>query len=231
MPIFRWLSLLATAVLLVLLPFLYGGIMLGGLGKLHINPKAAIALTIAIIIGGFINIPVRRIVHQHQVVVVHPLAAFGLSGMLPRLRRVQRETIIAVNVGGCLIPLGIAAYELSYLAAAGRGALAAVTAACAVNALVCYVTARPVPGVGIVMPGLLAALVAAGLALVFAPAHAAPVAFVAGVVGPLVGADLLHLTDLAGKNLTSKPAGIMSIGGAGTFDGIVLSGIVAAYLT
>jgi uncharacterized membrane protein len=225
MPTFRWLSLLATIVLLVVVPFLYGEIMLGGLGKLHISPKAAIALTIAIIVGGFVNIPVRRIVHQHHVVVVHPLAAFGLSGMWPRLRRIRRETVIAVNVGGCLIPLGIAAYELAHLAAGGRGALAAATAVCAVNALVCYVAARPVPGVGIVMPGLLAALVAAGLALVFAPGQAAPVAFVAGVVGPLVGADLLHLRDLAGK-----AAGVMSIGGAGTFDGIVLSGIVAAYL-
>jgi uncharacterized membrane protein len=94
-----------------------------------------------------------------------------------------------------------------------------------VNALVCYVTAQPVPGVGIVMPGLPAALVAAGLALVFAPGQAAPVAFVAGVVGPLVGADLLHL-----KDLTGKAAGMMSIGGAGTFDGIAPPGIVAAYL-
>ena len=55
--------------------------------------------------------------------------------------------------------------------------------------------------------------------------QAPPVVFVAGVLGPLIGADLLHLRDI--EKITT---GIASIGGAGTFDGIVLSGIVAAYL-
>jgi uncharacterized membrane protein len=45
------------------------------------------------------------------------------------------------------------------------------------------------------------------------------------VLGPLIGADLLHLRDIE-----ELETGIASIGGAGTFDGIVLSGIVAAYL-
>ena len=40
-----------------------------------------------------------------------------------------------------------------------------------------------------------------------------------------VGADLLHL-----KEIEQSTVGMASIGGAGTFDGIVLSGIVAAYL-
>jgi uncharacterized membrane protein len=45
------------------------------------------------------------------------------------------------------------------------------------------------------------------------------------VLGPLIGSDLLHLRDI--KALETEVA---SIGGAGTFDGIVLSEIVAAYL-
>jgi len=40
------------------------------------------------------------------------------------------------------------------------------------------------------MPGLLPAAVAATLALILAPGDAAPVAYVAGVAGPLIGADL-----------------------------------------
>ena len=81
-------------------------------------------------------------------------------------------------------------------------------------------------GVGILLPGLVPAAVAAILALIFAPsAAAAPVAYVAGVAGPLIGADLLHL-----KEIEQSTVGMASIGGAGTFDGIVLAGIVAAYL-
>jgi uncharacterized membrane protein len=62
--------------------------------------------------------------------------------------------------------------------------------------------------------------------LTLSPAHATPVAFIAGTLGPLVGADLLHLRDVEQLN-----TGIVSIGGAGTFDGILLSGIVALYLS
>ena len=75
------------------------------------------------------------------------------------------------------------------------------------------------------MPGLVPAIAAAALAFLLARDQAAPVAFIAGVAGPLIGADLFHLREI-GRTAT----GIASIGGAGTFDGIVLSGIVAAYL-
>ena len=84
---------------------------------------------------------------------------------------------------------------------------------------------RPNTRHGVLRPGLVPAAVAAILALIFAPSEAAPVAYVAGVAGPLIGADLLHL-----KEIEQSAVGVASIGGAGTFDGIVLSGIVAAYL-
>lgn len=75
------------------------------------------------------------------------------------------------------------------------------------------------------MPALVPALVAAASALLLVPELAPPVAFTAGVLGPLLGADLLHLDDV--KELAT---GMASIGGAGTFDGIVLSGLVATLL-
>ncbi|MCF8024780.1 MAG: DUF1614 domain-containing protein [Desulfobacteraceae bacterium] len=50
-------------------------------------------------------------------------------------------------------------------------------------------------------------------------------AFCAGVLGPLIGADLLHLKEIGKLN-----TGVASIGGAGTFDGIVLSGLLATLL-
>jgi uncharacterized membrane protein len=175
-------------------------------------------------LGSLINIPVKSIVREYDV-IVHPLAIYGLADLSPWLRRVRRETVIAVNVGGCLIPAGLAFYQLGHLAVAGLPALTATAAVSAANVLACYFIARPVAGLGIVMPGFVSPLVSAGLALLLYPAMAPPVAFVAGVIGPLVGADLLHLKDIEARGL-----GILSIGGAGTFDGIVLSGIVAAYL-
>ena len=220
----RQFSLLAFFVLLILFPFFIGQFMAASLAKLQLNPVAAVYLVIGIFAGSLINIPVARIPRSEEV-GAHPLAPFGLDRLFPRLARVGHETVIAVNVGGCLIPAGLALYELIYLAGRGPGVLLAVVAASTVNTAVCYLMARPVRGLGIVMPGLVPALVAAAMAWILAPGQAAPVAFVAGVTGPLLGADLLHLKDM-GKIST----GIASIGGAGTFDGIVLSGIVAAYL-
>ncbi|HUZ75870.1 MAG TPA: DUF1614 domain-containing protein [Stellaceae bacterium] len=217
-------SLAASLLLLFLLPLLFGQLMATSLVKLHLSPATAVLLTIAIIVGGLVNLPVKRI-ERDDVIPVHPLAIFGVYRGPPQFRRVRRETIVAVNLGGCIIPTALALYELVHLAAAGPGTLVATAIAVGINTAVCYFLARPVPGVGILIPGLVPPFVAAAAALVLAPATAAPVAFVAGVAGTLIGADLLHL-----GAIERSAVGIASIGGAGTFDGIVLSGIVAAYL-
>jgi uncharacterized membrane protein len=214
-------SLLMSVLMLVLFPLIFAELMAASLVKLHLSPETAVLLIIGIIVGGFINIPVKRLSRTEDV-LVYPYAAFGIGRGWPRLQRYRRDTIIAVNVGGCVIPVALALYELVHLHAA---MLLAVTIIAAVNIVVCYRLARPVAGVGITLPGLVPALVAAILALLLAPGQAAPVAFIAGIAGPLVGADLLHL-----KDISKMATGAASIGGAGTFDGIVLSGIVAAYL-
>ena len=58
-----------------------------------------------------------------------------------------------------------------------------------------------------------------------APHIAAPVAYVSGSLGTLIGADLLNI-----NKLSSLGGGVASIGGAGAFDGVFLSGIVAVLL-
>lgn len=216
--------LLVSVVLLILMPLLFGQLMFGALAKLHLSPGAATALVIAILAGSFVNIPVRRYVRDDWV-PAHPLAVLGLFDALPQWRRMRRQTIIAVNLGGCVVPTGLALYELVQIAGTNGPGLWTAGIAAAINAIVCYAVARPVAGVGIVMPSLVSPLVAAAAALVLATDQAAPVAFIAGVAGPLVGADLLHL-----KEVRRCAVGMASIGGAGTFDGIVLSGIIAAYL-
>lgn len=217
-------SYLVGLLLLVLLPLVFSELMLGALGRLHIDPSSALLIVIGMFVGGLVNIPVRRVVREEWV-SDNPLSLFGLSRYWPQLQRARRETIVAVNVGGCLIPTGLAVYELVHIAALGNHALLVTGLVSLVNTIVCYAVARPIKGVGIVLPGLVPALLAAGLALLLAPGAAAPIAFVAGVAGPLIGADLLHL-----REIERSQTGLISIGGAGTFDGIVLSGIVAAYL-
>ena len=221
-----WLSFFLFLFPLALIPLLLlGDLVIHGLIKLHISSGTASLLLFGMLATGFVNIPIKRI-SREKGVVHHPLSIIGLSDYWPRLQRLRQDTIIAVNVGGCLIPTGLALYELWYLSTMGRPALLAVGIVSVVNTVVCYLIARPVPRIGIAIPGLVSPVVAAGLAVLVAPDQAPPVAYVAGVIGPLVGADLLHL-----KDVEKIEVGVVSIGGAGTFDGIVLSGIVAAYLS
>ena len=218
------LSIFVFLFLLVLFPLFFGGLMIGALAKLHLDPDMAFFLVFAIILGGAINIPVKHIPRDEEMPDWR-FGAYGLGGLFPQFQRQTRETVIAVNLGGCIIPTLIALYELRFVAEQGTEALTAAALAAAVNIFACYRLARPMPGVGIGMPALITPLIAAAVAMLLAPDYAPPVAFIAGVAGPLIGTDLLHL-----KDISKISVGTLSIGGAGTFDGIILSGIVAAYL-
>lgn len=219
-----FLSLFIVLTLVLLLPFFFGELMVASLSKLHLSPSMALMCVIAIFIGSLINIPIKSFSRDVDV-IEHPLAIYGFARFWPRLRRIRRYTIIAVNVGGCLIPASLVLYEIFCLTLLSPSALTVIAAGCLANVLVCYAIARPIAGIGIVMPGIVSPIVAAGLALLLLPEMAAPAAFVIGVTGPLIGGDLMHLKDIEVSEI-----GIVSIGGAGTFDGIVLSGIIAAYL-
>jgi uncharacterized membrane protein len=95
----------------------------------------------------------------------------------------------------------------------------------ALVAVVVHQLAQVVPGVGIVVPILVPPLLAAGVALMLAYHRAPPVAYVSGTMGTLIGADLLNLGKVAHMG-----APMVSIGGAGTFDGVFLTGILAGLL-
>jgi uncharacterized membrane protein len=224
MPVSNRMSMLVTVLMVFALPLLLWPLFVNSLQKLHLSPQWALNLTIAIILGGLINIPVKRIVRENPV-WSHPLAVFALDRTMPNWLIHRRETIIAVNVGGCLIPVGIAIYQLYHLAPLGGEALWGAALATLIVTFVSYAAATPVAGVGIVMPGFIAPITAALAALIFAPEHAPNVAFVAGVMGTLIGADFFHIGDFI-----KTPVGVASIGGAGTFDGIVLAGILATFL-
>jgi uncharacterized membrane protein len=209
---------------LVLLPLFLADAVLAALARLGLSAGVSAFVAAGIFLGGAVNIPIRRVAGRVDA-ALPPTALFGLERLVPQLAPQRTYTVIAVNVGGALVPTAVAIYQLKLLAAAGAGALVAVVAAIALNTVVCWWVAKPIPNVGIGVPPLVPPLVAALSAMLLAPSAAPNVAFVAGVMGPLLGADLLHLRDV--PKITTGQA---SIGGAGTFDGIVLSGLFATLL-
>lgn len=222
----------AVAVLMMcILPVFLVDAMQTALLRLHLSASAATLAVLAILIGSMINVPVYRMPRNDvQPEIVMGLVYWGM--MAPQFRRVRHETVVAINVGGCIVPAVIAAWQVRHLLRDGGNTAVALFAVCALSIVVCWRAARPVAGIGILMPAFIAPLAAVGgtwLACSLWPGvgaeNLAPIAFTAGVAGPIIGADLLHL-----KDLLRTPVGVMSIGGAGTFDGIVLSGVMAALL-
>ena len=218
------LALIAALVILLLLPFLLADAMVSALLELGIAPRVATLLVIGIFVGSLFNVPVWR--RGPRVITYSPTDFLGLGRRAPRLLEPGGQQVIALNVGGCVIPSLIVLYELSRLLQAGGTLPLYAGIAIALNVVVCYLMARPVAGLGILLPALVPGCLAALVALLLAGGHAPPVAFCAGVLGPLIGADLVDLRDLGRRG-----TGMMSIGGAGTFDGIVISGFLAAMLS
>jgi uncharacterized membrane protein len=94
-----------------------------------------------------------------------------------------------------------------------------------VVALISHLVAHPVRGMGIAEPVFVPTLVTAFTALLISRKYAAPIAYISGSMGTLIGADLLNLDRIRGLG-----APVASIGGAGTFDGIFLTSILAVVL-
>jgi uncharacterized membrane protein len=139
--------------------------------------------------------------------------------VIPEIQE-SRRTIIAVNVGGAVIPTLLSLYLLIKNRLYVHGLIAV-----GIVAIVVHLMAKPVQGVGISVPIFIPPLVAAGVALLLSWQNAPPLAYTAGSLGTLIGADLLNLDKVAGLG-----APVASIGGAGTFDGVFVSGILAVLL-
>lgn len=226
-PLVGCLPMAALLFLMCLLPLVVYDVGRSAFEKLGLSPSGAAFTVLMIFVGSIVNIPVRVIQRDE----LQPYLPYGPWGMVyPRqYRRVQSRTVIAVNLGGCVVPVLVAAFQVVRLTHGRPQALFAAGVVSAANVFTCWRVARPMPGLGIVMPAFVSPLVSVlGTWLLLSggsPGERAAVAFIAGVAGPVIGADLLHL-----RTITKTPVAVMSIGGAGTFDGIVLSGVLAALL-
>lgn len=216
---FSPLHLLAFAFLLgTLAAFVQIGLLTIAFDKLGLSPAQGMLLFLGSLAGSVVNIPVAEVRAQPPP-AARPVA--GGWGLLRLRRPFTGRTVIAVNLGGCVIPVLFSLHLLAGLELASWRVAAAVGAVVAFS----HAVSRPVPGIGIVMPALAPPMAAALVALLLGEAQRAPLAYVAGTLGVLIGADLLRLGDV--RRLGTPLA---SIGGAGTFDGIFITGVVAALL-
>jgi uncharacterized membrane protein len=207
---------LLGVLLLFLIAMLEVGIIESAYQKLGMSHRAITMLLLLSVFGSYINIPVATIASPP---IIHHHGVYDLS-YVPVLVRNPDDTIIAVNLGGAVIPVLVSAYLLMRV-----GGVAPALVATAIVALLVHHFARIVPGAGIAVPTFIPGFAAALLAILLSRERRPVVAYVAGTIGCLLGADVLNLAEVARLN-----APIASIGGAGTFDGVFVSGVIAVLL-
>jgi len=186
--------------------------------RIGISHRYIFALLLLSLLGSYVNIPVAELPAGH-VLSGREITFFGMRYVIP-MAEGWPGTVIALNVGGAIIPTLLSLYLLVKNRLYGRGLLGV-----AVVTVIVHMTAHPVKGVGIAVPIFVPPLAAAGVGLLLSRRFAPPLAYIAGSLGTLIGADLLNLGEIQRLG-----APIASIGGAGTFDAIFLTGILAVLL-
>lgn len=263
-PLRVWTPILLVLVLVIAASVLLLLLYIGAIGRvfrlLGLSPLGAVLLMLASFLGSMINIPLTR----RRLAVENP----ALANVPPWLRQfmpmvfyfppVVVDQVVALNVGGAIIPIVMSIYLFTLPTTPWIAAVAATIIVAAVTKFL----ARTVPGHGIVLPAIIPLLVTAITAHVLVAGlggtalAAAPVAYISGTLGTLIGADLLNLSRVLRGSLVSpnaKPISrgdasemldemdqfglsrqsaqrVVSIGGAGVFDGIFVTSILAPLL-
>jgi uncharacterized membrane protein len=186
--------------------------------KIGVNRHYVFSLLVLSLLGSYVNLPVAELPAE-QVLSNQEISFFGMRYVIPMVEEAPR-TVIAVNLGGAIVPTLLSLYLIVKNSLYVESAVGVL-----ITTVVMHWLARPVAGVGIAVPMFLPPLAAAGVGLLLSRTCAPCVAYVAGSLGTLIGADLLNLDKIQGLG-----APVASIGGAGTFDGIFLTGILAVLL-
>lgn len=221
-PLFMFVGFLLTFALLILVEL---HVISFAFEKLGIPPRVIAICLLGSLLGSVVNIPVARL-KTRRISPPQKVTFYGMHYRIPEARH-SSETIVAVNLGGAIIPVCLSLYLLlNQLLLLNHDVITSSLLATALVTIAVHNLAFRVEGVGIAVPTLIPPLIAILAAHTIAPEHAAPVAYVAGTLGTLIGADLMNLSDL-----DKIEAPVISIGGAGTSDGIFLTGIIAVLLS
>jgi uncharacterized membrane protein len=209
---------LLVGAFIVLVVLVQLGVLRYAYMRIGLSRGAAVLLLVGSLVGSYFNIPIVELPPQ-RVLSGQEVIYFGMRYAIPVVVQ-WPGTVIAVNIGGAVIPTLMSLYLLLKYRIWGPGLLATIGVSS-----VCYLLANPVPGLGIAEPVFVPSLAAATVALLLSRRHGAPLAYIGGSLGTLIGADLLNLDKVQGLG-----APVASIGGAGTFDGIFLIGILAVLI-
>ena len=178
------------------------------------------------LLGSAVNFPVKEVVSNQPVVFQREVSFFGFKWVFPEITLGKQKTIIAVNLGGAIVPILVSIYLLVYSIPVSE---LNPTLTYLKILIVTILVARVIPGLGIALPGFIPPLLTTIATLivfrVYVLSNPYIIGYISGTMGTLIGADLLNL-----HKITRLGVPMVSIGGAGTFDGIFLTGVVSVFL-
>lgn len=188
-----------------------------------INEKLSYLLALEISVLSFILSPVNLVIKEVKKEALIPtydvIYVFGIPFYVPKISRDYLTTLIAINIGGALIPL-LLSVTLAFLI---KKFIFKIIIDVVLLIFVSKAFSKVIQGVGVVMHPLIPPIFAVLFSYILfidQPQLVPVAAYISSVVGTLVGADLLNLN----KIIEASPQ-LVSIGGMGTFDGIFLSGL------
>jgi uncharacterized membrane protein len=194
------------------------GILRYAYQRIGIGGRHIFSLLLLSLLGSYVNIPVYQLPPE-QISTAGYAVFYGVRYFIPRVVD-WPGTVVAVNLGGAVVPAVLSVYLIikNKLYTQSLLAVGLVT-------VVVHWVAHPVKGIGIAEPIFIPPATAVVAALLLSRKFAPALAYISGSLGTLIGADLLNLNQIQGLG-----APVASIGGAGTFDGIFLTGILAVLL-
>jgi len=211
--------LLFILALVFLISFVQVGLISIAFDKLGLSPASAYLLLLCTLAGSLINLPLFSLKADSAAQPrMPPELARWLFFKLPPF---TGKIMVTVNVGGAVVPVAFSLYLIAHNPLNPLRVAAAVAAV----AIIARTISRPIPGIGIGIPMLIAPIAAALIATILDPQQRAPLAYIGGTLGVLIGADLSRLRDIRKLGVP-----IASIGGAGTFDGVFITGLLAVLL-
>jgi len=217
--LFLPISLTLFLLFLSIIPILFVLAPAVAFAKLGLSPLCGYIFFLFCLIGSSINIPIYRYSQSQK----HIQSFDELSILLKQFFDIKipsfQQQVIAVNIGGAVLPTILSLYLLKMTP------INMVIIATSITTIMSFMLSRPVKGVGIVMPAFVPPVIAAITAMLISKQYAPQLAYISGVMGTLIGADILRIPML--KELNSP---FLSIGGAGVFDGIYLVGLVSVLL-
>jgi len=225
--------LLLLSLLVLLMPSLilsFREVLVDGLG---LPPEEVGSFLLLSLLGSFINLPLTQVESRVPIYRMKEVRFFGVSWRVPRLEMGVRRTQVSINVGGALLPVIVSLYLLVYsIPLKSPDPVSTYMKALfvmAVVALVVHRSSRLIKGLGIATPAfvppLTVALATTFVHVLFGTSCPTQIAYIGGTLGTLIGADLLNM-----RKISDLGAPMVSIGGAGTFDGVYTTGLISVLL-